>query len=211
MKNEMKIIFDIGANLGDFTQECLNRYPDTTVIAVEANDELVEKLKERFLNKNVIILNSLVSSKSGEELDFFISSAHTISTASKNWVKNSRFANTYEWNRLVKKRSITIDDLINAYGNPDLIKIDVEGYELEVIKGLREKQKYLCFEWTEEEFENVNIICDYLKSIGYEEFGFTYTDEYLKFPDIFSSWIECGIHNDIDMNRKDRWGMIWVK
>jgi len=138
MKNEMKIIFDIGANLGDFTQECLNRYPDTTVIAVEANDELVEKLKERFLNKNVIILNSLVSSKSGEELDFFISSAHTISTASKNWVKNSRFANTYEWNRLVKKRSITIDDLINAYGNPDLIKIDVEGYEFEALEGALE-------------------------------------------------------------------------
>jgi len=32
--------------------------------------------------------------------------------------------------------TLTLDEIINNYGSIDLIKIDVEGYELEVIKGI---------------------------------------------------------------------------
>jgi len=207
----MNLVFDIGANIGNFTQECLNKYNDCKVILVEPNDDLVVKLKNRFSNNNVVIINKVISSKSGEYLDFFISDANTISTASKDWVDNSRFSNNYKWEEVVKKETITIDDLINKYGNPDLIKVDVEGYEFEAIKGLSKKQGYLCFEWAEEQFINVNKTCEYLESIGYKEFGFIYEDEYLKYPEKFTSWGGCGIHKDINIERKEKWGMIWVR
>jgi len=211
LRSIMEKIFDIGANVGAFTEECLKRYPQSEVVVIEPNDRLVYILKNRFNGKNVIILDYLVSTNSGEEVDFFIGNANTISTASKDWVNNSRFAHTHVWGDGVKKKTINLDELINQFGQPDLIKIDVEGYELEVIKGLSSKQKEICFEWAEEQYDNINKTCEHLKSIGYTDFGVIYGDDYLKKPETFTSWVECEIHDDIDASRKEKWGMIWVK
>lgn len=211
LRGNMQKIFDIGANVGAFTEECLKQYPNSEVIVVEPNDMLLKTLKNKFSNKNVTILNRLVSTNNNEEVDFFIANTNTISTASKDWVNNSRFANTHRWNEGVKKKTINLDELIKQYGQPDLIKIDVEGYELEVIKGLSTKQKEICFEWAEEQYDKINQTCNYLKLIGYTNFGVIYGDDYLKKPKKFTSWEDCEIHNDIDANRKDKWGMIWVK
>jgi len=205
------LIFDIGANIGDFTNRCLENISNSKIISIEPNNDLFENLKNRFKYKNVEILDLLVSNKSNEILDFYISNADTISTASKDWVENSRFSNSYNWNNIVKKNTITIDDLILKYGNPDLIKIDVEGYEYEVISGLSKRQKNLCFEWVEEKYDILNKTCEYLKLIGYNEFGFTYGDDHLLKPTKWTSWEDCDIHKDIDINRKDKWGMIWVR
>lgn len=205
------LIFDIGANVGDFTDKCLDLIDNSKIISIEANDDLIPHLKNRFFKKNVEILNLLVSDESYKEIDFFISNADTISTASKNWIQKSRFSNNFNLNKTIKKSTITIDDLISKYGSPDLIKIDVEGYEYEVISGLSTKQKELCFEWTEEQYDIVNKTCKYLQSIGYNDFGFIYGDSHLLKPNVWSSWENCEIHLDIDPNRKNKWGMIWVK
>ena len=36
----MNLIFDIGFNVGEFTQTCFSKYPNCSVIAVEANPNL---------------------------------------------------------------------------------------------------------------------------------------------------------------------------
>ena len=207
----MDLIFDVGANVGNFTDRCLELYPNCKVVLVEPNIELYSKLKNKFFNKNVVIIEDLVSTESDKKIQFHISNADTISTASIDWINNSRFSNNYKWNSTIVKNTISLDDLVINHKTPDLIKIDVEGYELEVIKGLSNKQKEICFEWAEEQYVNINKTCEHLKSIGYTDFGVIYGDEYLKKPEIYTSWEECEIHNDIDINRKDKWGMIWVK
>jgi hypothetical protein len=153
----------------------------------------------------------VVSSKNNEEIDFYISNISTISTADPNWMNNSRFSNKHSWNRSIKKQSINLDYLIELYGKPNLIKIDVEGYEFEVLKGLSNRQSEICFEWTEEYYENLNEICFYLQNIGYEDFGFTYEDNHLDRPNNYSTWGNLDLHKDINPNRKEKWGMIWVK
>jgi len=210
-KLDQMLIFDIGANKGDFSEKCLIEYKDVKMITIEANDELASLLTKKFINSDVVVLNNLASSKNNEEIEFFISNADTISTASKDWIEKSRFSNNYSWGDPIKKKTVNIDSLIEKYGKPNLIKIDVEGYELEVVKGLTTKQSEICFEWAEEEYSKINETCSYLKSIGYEEFGFIYGDEHLKRPDVYTSWENCSIHNDININRKDKWGMIWAK
>jgi len=101
-------------------------------------------------------------------------------------------------------------ELVKIYGKPNLVKIDVEGYEYEVMLGLTQKLNDICFEWAEEQYENINKTCLHLKSLGYENFGCIYNDDYLIRPTTFSSWIDCDIHNNISSNRKMNWGMIWV-
>jgi len=164
IKNEL--IFDIGANKGCFSKKCLEIYSEPKIIMVEANDELANNLKNNFASNNIVVLNNLVSTNSGEKLNFFVSNADTISTASKDWIEKSRFANKYEWYNPIEKESINLDELVSIYGSPSLIKIDVEGYELEVIKGLTKKQSEICFEWAEEEYHKVNEVCKYLENLG---------------------------------------------
>jgi FkbM family methyltransferase len=208
----MKLVFDIGANRGLFTDKCLSLFENVDLIMVEANPTLHNYLINKYRTKeNIKVLNNLVSEKDNEDIDFFISNADTISTASLDWIQKSRFTNDYNWNNKVKVKSISIDNMISNFGVPDLIKIDVEGYELEVLKGLTKKVSKICFEWAEEEYDKINKTCEHLQSIGYEQFGFIEKDDYLVEPEIYSKWSECSIHNIIIPERKEKWGMIWVK
>lgn len=206
------LIYDIGANIGLFTDSVLKKFPNCRLVLIEANPQLCNVLKSKYENnKNITILNCVASSKNNEYIDFYISNSHTISTASKEWILNSRFSQNHIWNSPVKINSITIDHLNEIYGQPDLIKIDVEGYELEVIKGLTQKISKICFEWAEEQYDSINKTCEYLTTIGYKEFGFIEEDHYLVEPQIYSDWKNNSFHTNIDINRKEKWGMIWVK
>lgn len=206
------LIFDIGANTGNYIDYCLSRYPRSIIIGVEANDNLAKYLEQKFYNnKNIIIINHVVSSINNIDINFYISNINTISTASKEWIEKSRFSMQHKWDSIVQKKTITLDKMIDSYGKPDLIKIDVEGHELEVIKGLSSKQSEICFEWTEEGYANLHPIAEHLQNLGYHDFGFIYEDNYNIKPYVYCPWEELDLHKDINIERKEKWGMIWVR
>ena len=233
----MNLIFDIGFNVGEFTQTCFNKYPNCSVIAVEANPNLVNSASPHFFtNYNLSLLNNLVSDVEGESLDFYISHKATgVSTASTEFMENSRFTkgskhlgeNSIEWAAPIKVESITIDSMIERYGVPDLLKIDVEGYELNVLKGLTQKINDICFEWHEEESENLYKILEHLQSLGYNQFGVigwfdegdifekaTFSDKgdpYLEYPKNFYTLEDLELHKLINPERRVNYGMFFVK
>lgn len=208
----MNLIFDIGANRGLFADKCLSMYNDVKIILIEANPDLINFLESKYVNNDKVkILNCLISNEPDKMIDFYISNNYdVVSTASLGWINESRFTNNCRWDKVVKIKSKTIDNLIDEFGNPDLIKIDVEGYEYEVIQGMTKKQKDVCFEWAEEKYEDANNCCNYLEKLGYKNFGYILSDNYMVKPNIFTKWSESSFHKIINKDRKMNWGMIWV-
>lgn len=206
-----KLIFDIGGHVGLFTDECLKNYPNAKIVIIEANENLYKNLQEKYSgNSKVVVLNYLVSDKTADIKGFYTCESDQISTASEDWVKNSRFSD-FNYRLTTGVVTVNLDSLIKIFGKPDLVKIDVEGYELEVVNGLTQKVGEICFEWAEEQYDKINQTCSQLKEIGYTQFGYVIGDEYLLKPSDYTSWEDSSIHQLIDITRKSEWGMIWTK
>jgi FkbM family methyltransferase len=215
------MIFDVGANRGLFTDACIMNNPTDKIIVIEANPNLFDYLVEKYKNNDHIeVINSLISNENDVLIPFYLSNVDVISTASIDWITNSRFVNRQTWceplemctwYEPIQVKSRSLDSIIDQYGIPELIKVDVEGYEFEVLSGLTKKAKDICFEWAEEQYESIKKTCDHLKTLGYTEFGFIEDDEYLKKPEVYTCWENSPIHSLVKPDRKEKWGMIWVR
>ncbi len=131
-------VWDVGANVGEYTVRFREAVADSgQVIAFEPAPSCFEQLAERTqsLGDNVKLMNLGLSDKDGEmvfqtgdtpdsTIGRFLDDAGSVSSAG---------------GRLALPIT-TADSLIrdNRVDSPDVIKIDVEGFELEVIKGMRE-------------------------------------------------------------------------
>jgi hypothetical protein len=121
----------------------------------------------------------------------------------------------------------TIDKLIEEYGTPNVIKIDVEGFELEAVLGLSQKVDLLHLEWHEEMFEETQQVVSHLESIGFTEFAISgYFDEgdifdklrydnqgdnYAYRPSRFYPWKEIMTEDFINPERRINYGMLFAR
>lgn len=144
--NSGSLCFDIGANMGNRIEPLLKI--GAKVVAVEPQPACVRALTNKFANR-ISIVDMGIADHEGV-MDFFISTSHTLSSFSKQWIntsKEGRFSDE-SWKEGTKVRVTTLDSLIKKFGVPHFIKIDVEGFELNVLKGLNHPVKYLSFEYT---------------------------------------------------------------
>lgn len=142
---EGDVCFDVGANVGNRVQPLLNI--GAKVIAVEPQKDCCKILEKKFGNAITIVSQGLGAEESTETL--YIANASTISSFSKDWIESvqeERFKN-YRWNKTEEIEMTTLEKLIETYSRPTFIKIDVEGYELEVLKGLKSAINTISFEY----------------------------------------------------------------
>ncbi len=158
LTNPKDIYFDIGANYGNRIEPISK--DGFKIIAVEPQKKCINFLKRKYGNRIEIIPKGLGET---EELrTFYISNSHTISTFSEDWIKDTtesgRFKQ-YSWEKKEEIELTTLDVLINQYGIPKFIKIDVEGYETEVLQGLTQPIEYISFEYCVPENQHSIIEC----------------------------------------------------
>ena len=202
------LFFDVGAHIGDKSHQFLNKKLE--VIMIEPLPKCVEELKLKFKNnKNIRIIQKALGKKKGSKTLMINTKVPTISTMSDHWRKG-RFSNQV-WDNKILVEVTTLDELIKTYGLPSYIKIDVEGYELDVLMGLTQKAGIISFEFTSEFLDHSINCLNYLQKIGYEEFNFS-LGERRKFFSIWrnqNSLVEI-LKNEIK-NDKLLWGDIYCR
>jgi FkbM family methyltransferase len=144
------LVFDIGAHVGDRIASF--RRLGARVVAVEANPALMPTLQELYgADEHVTLVEAAIGAAPGD-ITMMINTANpTISTASTDFIAAAEGASGWEgqtWDRAITRPQITLDALIAAHGLPTFIKIDIEGYELEALKGLSRPVPALSFEFT---------------------------------------------------------------
>jgi hypothetical protein len=205
------MFFDIGANIGKWS--LANLQQSEKIIAVEASPNTFQRLIENIGNNNpkLTCLNYAVCNSDDEYITFYNSVADTISTINKEWLSSekSRFYNKFSYQE-IKCKTIKLDTLIQQYGIPDLIKIDVEGGEFECISSLSQKVNNVCFEWASET-NDITLKCiDHLLSLGYTEFSIQFNDDYTYRPQLYRDADIIKQHLS-KTTPKNEWGMIWAK
>lgn len=219
------LLFDIGANRGDATIAGLNK--GYKVISVEAAPNIYKQLVSNFIyNSDVIPLKVAVSNKDNERVDFYEAVEDGLSSLNKEWLTADSMPYAGKPFRTISANTITIDTLVELYGEPDLIKIDVEGAEWSVFKGMTKHHGMLAFEWT---YLTIGEHCsqlEYLGDLGYTEVAPQFIVHHLQEP---TEWFPIkGYHLcDWAVQNKDAWenggwgeanlrptadvGMCWVR
>jgi FkbM family methyltransferase len=179
------LCFDVGANIGNRTEAFLNL--GAKVVAVEPQSECAQMLRLRFGGKIKLIKMALGERETDGSI--YISDTSEISSLSKDWidsVSKSRFKDS-QWNKKETVKITTLDNLIASNGLPKFCKIDVEGYEEEVLKGLSQPIDFISFEYTiPERLKNFSNCLAQLSRIG--KFDCNYTvGEKMKLE--FRTWV----------------------
>jgi FkbM family methyltransferase len=204
-----KLCFDIGANIGEWSLKNIDKYDQ--IIAVEASEKTFNRLIKHINNNQKIIpLNYAVCDSKEEYIKFYNCETDVLSTTNNKWLNGgmSRFNLKYE-ETLCK--TISIDKLIEIYGIPDLIKIDVETAEYECIKSMSKKCNTICFEWASEFVDNTFNCLNYLYKLGYRHFYVQMNnDDYTFTPNEYYT-IEQSKQLLLKTTPRNEWGMVWCK
>jgi FkbM family methyltransferase len=198
-----RIAFDIGANIGTKTGELLGAGFEK-VVAVEPLFDYQYGDDSR-----VVWIKALVSDSIGTK-DIY--PAGTISTTKKEFMEG-RFAG-HTWGEPVNCPSTTLSQLIAEHGEPDYIKIDVEGAELDTLLGLPEpcNVPLISFEWSSEFREQAMNCVTLLQSLGYVSFTIQFEDFGVKPPADWFNAAELARLFDWTCRKRDQaWGQIWVR
>ena len=212
--NHGDIYYDIGANFGNRIVPIINE--GLKIIAIEPQIKCTSFLKKRYKDKITVLPYGIGKENSFETM--YISDLHTLSSFSEKWIdemlKSGRFGK-YKWNKQKKVEMKTLDSIIAKYGKPTFIKIDVEGYEYEVLLGLSEAAHVVSFEYAVPERENtiVNCINRFIEISNNYEVVFNYSiGESMEWA--LRDWLSYEeMKNEIKLSRfKDsQFGDIYVK
>jgi FkbM family methyltransferase len=181
------LCFDVGANIGGKTEKFLSY--GASVICIEPQLLCRTILESKFsTNDKVKIVKTSLGSSVGTST-IFISDEHTLSTMSSDFMVETtkqRFKNTV-WGKEETVDVSTLDNMINLYGLPKYCKIDVEGYEVEILKGLSNKIKYISVEFVPELKQKTFECIDLIDKLG--DYKYNYIEEESE-EFIFNDWVD---------------------
>lgn len=161
------VVFDVGANLGNRAK--IFHKLGANVIAIEPQTTCADYLQSVFDNKTNFQLVRVALGSSPGEAEMSICSTHQMSSLADNWlqaVKQSGRFGKERWVAMERVAIDTLDNLIAQFGRPSFVKVDVEGFEEQVLAGLSAPVSAISLEFTPEFMEGTLRCIDYLCAMG---------------------------------------------
>ena len=175
-KNSFDLVFDVGAALGSYAFVLSRK--SKRVICFEPGDEHFNFLKKARIFSNIDVFNAAVGAQSGQKTLYIPGddrdARHSATLSEKNPIIQSK--GTIEHSVTL----VSLDDIYKEYASlhasVDLIKIDVEGYENDVLKGakavLEEFYPIIIAEIEMRHNPDYKFAFDMLHTMGYECFAY---------------------------------------
>jgi FkbM family methyltransferase len=143
------LCFDVGAHVGNRIRTF--RRLGARVVAVEPQAAFIRLLHGLYgRGGDVVLLHAALGRAPGRARLFVSERAPTVTTLSRAWIDEVRKDPSFRgvrWSEGAEVEVRTLDSLIDEFGVPSFVKIDVEGFESEVLSGLSKPLPALSFEY----------------------------------------------------------------
>lgn len=153
LNDDPKLIIDIGANVGLYTQSLVSKFPNSTYFLFEPCKRNVEIISDKFYSFDNVYCSSYALSNETTEKNLYSNEEGSgLASLSKRRLDHFNIfmdvvetVNTIRFDEFLK-----MDDIPEIPEIIDYVKMDVEGHELSVLEGfgsLIEKVKVIQFEF----------------------------------------------------------------
>lgn len=140
-------VFDVGANQGEYAE--IFAREGARVLAIEPNTAFHVRLTALSRMLAIEPRFTAVGDAPGEaELNVCSTPGYsTLVDRNADWIATSPDYADVTWTHSLKVPVTTLDLLAKEFGEPEYVKIDVEGFELNVLRGMSFRPRYLSFEF----------------------------------------------------------------
>lgn len=168
-----RTIFDVGLHKGEDAEFYLRK--GFRVVGIDANADMCaaasERLAEFIASGDLVILNLAIAERPGQ-IPFYKNADSTWGTASPRWAeRNERFGFPTTEETLVE--AVPLAAIVEEYGEPYYIKIDIEGLDLVALKSLAQcssRPKYISIESDKTSLAALREEFRVFQQLGYDRF-----------------------------------------
>jgi FkbM family methyltransferase len=206
------LVFDVGANVGNRTKVFLRL--GARVVAFEPLSSCARMLRRALAdNSSFTLVQKAVGEKPGTA-EIRIGGARVLATLSEEWIRaaveSGRFGDE-QWRQAREQVAVTtLNAAIGEFGEPAFTKIDVEGFEPQVLAGLSQPIRSGSLEFNPELLTGMLGCLDRLAALGAYQFQFS-SGETMRFDWI--DWLEPALARDAltKLAQTQAWGDLYFR